>query len=312
MGPTSPKNKLNYQEQIEHLEKKGIQFNHFTKDAAANYLEKNNNFFRLLSYRKNFDKRINDGTYINLDFGQLVDLAVIDTRIRMIIVEMALNIEHFAKISLLWNVTNDINEDGYSIISDYVSSLDLQGRLHLQSEIQRNQNSIYVQDIYAKYKNNMPIWAFVEILSFGRFIHFYRYCADRFNDKDMKDNRFLFLSVKKVRNAAAHNNCLINDLSIKTHKYKVNYGLKTELSKIGIKLNQRKKKLACERIAQIITCLYVHRRIVSSPGSQAHIAYKLNDLSSRFFRDFDYKSSPIIQTNFALLAKIIDKWFPIA
>lgn len=88
----------------------------------------------------------------------------------------------------------------------------------------------------------MPIWVFIEMLSFGSFIRFYKYCADTFKDKPMQDEFYLFLTVKKIRNASAHNNCLINDLSIKTHNYNVNYKLKKSLSGIGIKYDQRKRK----------------------------------------------------------------------
>ena len=303
------KPKLTYQQQIEHLIAKGIKFEHFKKDDALRYLEDNNNFFKLSSYRKNFAKNDKTGKYINLDFAQLVDLAVIDTRIRMIIIEMALNIEHFAKVKLLKRVTDDKNENGYCIVLDYLDNLSADESEHLETEIKRNQNSIYVKDVYEKYKSELPIWAFVEILSFGSFIHFYKYCATRFNDKEMMDDVYLFLTVKKIRNASAHNNCLINDLSIKSHKYKINYKLKDSLSKIGIRYDQRKRKMACERTAQIITCLYTHKKIASSKGIHRHISARLDELRNRLFRDFDYKQNLNILTTFELLIKIIDNWF---
>lgn len=305
------KPKLSYEEQINHLEKKGIKFKNISKEDALLYLEDNNNFFKLLSYRKNFAKSDKTGEYVNLDFAQLIDLAVIDTRIRIMIIEMALNIEHFSKVKLLKHITDNQNEDGYSITQDYIDSLSMDERLHLENEIERNKNSIYVTDVYNKYKNNMPVWAFIEILSFGSFIHFYKFCAARFKDADMTDESYLFLTVKKIRNAAAHNNCLINDLSIKTHKYKINFGLKDALSKIGIKYDQRKKKMACERTAQIVTCLYVHKLIAHTPGTHSHVASKLNDLRQRFFRDFDYNQNLNIKTTFDLMVKVIDNWFPI-
>ena len=61
-------------ELIEHLESKGIKFELINKEDAKKYLEENNNYFKLVSYRKNFPKYENGdnkGKYINLDFEML-------------------------------------------------------------------------------------------------------------------------------------------------------------------------------------------------------------------------------------------------
>ena len=72
-------------ELIGHLELKGVKFELINKENAQKYLEENNNYFKLVSYRKNFTKYENGkniGKYINLDFKMLVDLSIIDMRIR--------------------------------------------------------------------------------------------------------------------------------------------------------------------------------------------------------------------------------------
>lgn len=48
----SPKFKLSYEQQIEHLKKKGIQFNKMSEAEALCYLQQNNYLFKLISYRK--------------------------------------------------------------------------------------------------------------------------------------------------------------------------------------------------------------------------------------------------------------------
>ena len=45
---------LSYDEQIVHLEKKGITHKKWSKDEVKKYLQCNNNFFRLLAYHENF------------------------------------------------------------------------------------------------------------------------------------------------------------------------------------------------------------------------------------------------------------------
>jgi hypothetical protein len=42
--------------QIRHLQSKGVKFNIMTVEEATEYLNKNNNYFKLTAYRKNFPK----------------------------------------------------------------------------------------------------------------------------------------------------------------------------------------------------------------------------------------------------------------
>lgn len=95
---------LSANELIEHLDKKGIKFNMINKNDAQKYLEDNNNYFKLVSYRKKFpkyDKGENIGKYIDLDFEMLIDLSIIDMRIRKTMLSIVLDLEHYTKVKLL-------------------------------------------------------------------------------------------------------------------------------------------------------------------------------------------------------------------
>ena len=89
---------------IEHMQSKNITFNIMTLDGAKEYLEKNNNYFKLTSYRKNYSKFTSgkyEGQYENLDFAFLIELARIDVLLRKTILGMCLDIEHFLKVKLI-------------------------------------------------------------------------------------------------------------------------------------------------------------------------------------------------------------------
>lgn len=139
--------------------------------------------------------------------------------LREIIVQMALNIEHFAKVKLMKLITDNPNEDGYTIVSDYINNLPENNRIHLMQELNKNSRSPYCREAYLKYKDDLPVWVFLEIITFGSFISFYKNSIERpsfqFTRQESnryKDNFYLMLTVKYIRNAAAHNNCILNDL----------------------------------------------------------------------------------------------------
>ena len=117
------KQKLNIKDQVKYLEDKGISFNLFSKSNAEDYLTNNNYYYKLTSFRKNFRKHPdgpNTNKYSNLDFAYLVDLAIIDNYLRSIILEIALDIEHYSKLKLLHCLENNKSEDGYSIVKDFM------------------------------------------------------------------------------------------------------------------------------------------------------------------------------------------------
>ena len=93
------KPQLTPKEQVEHLKRKGVKFEFYSEDEAVEYLSKNNNYFKIRAYRKSFEKYIGgekDGTYIDLDFAMLKDLAIIDMRFRYVT-----SFEKYANIRLI-------------------------------------------------------------------------------------------------------------------------------------------------------------------------------------------------------------------
>ena len=205
---------LSANEQINHLKNKGITFNLPTESEAKEYLTKNNNFFKLVSYRKNYQKYdfgLNVGKYINLDFKMLSELAILDMRLRKMLLSIVLDLEHYLKIKIL-NVIENNSNDGYKDVKEYIDSLNEDEYKKFDSEISRNSNSPYCKEIYEKYKDDYPVWAFLEIIPFGRLINFYSFLAKSIGDKEMIDESFMLKNVRDLRNACAHNNCILNDL----------------------------------------------------------------------------------------------------
>ena len=305
--------RLSLDEQIQHLKDKGILFNIMDEESAKQYLKYNNNYYKLTSFRKNYDKHPggkNKGQYIKLEFAYLVDMSIIDMRLRYRIVEMALDIEHHTKLQLLRKI-DEYDEDGYQIVKDYIDSLDDRQKNHFESEINRNRRSIYCRNIIEKYGGNYPVWAFLEIISFGKLVGFYRYCANRFSDKEMKDDYYRLLTCKKIRNGAAHSNCILNDLRPHTAEHHTNKEITKELIHIPhMNSNFRKNKMSNTRIQQIITLLYMHKKIVRSEGIALYESGELKKLIRRIDRNSNYyKTNKLIQETFRFFEMVVDSWF---
>jgi abortive infection bacteriophage resistance protein len=307
------KPKLSLDGQIEHLKEKGILFNIMDEIAAKEYLAHNNNYFKLTAYRKNYDKHPdgeNKGKYIKLEFAYLVDLAIIDMDIRYRIVHMALDIEHHTKLQLLRKI-DEKNEDGYRVIQDYIDSLDERQKDFFESEINRNRGNIYCGNIIDKYDGAFPIWAFVEVIPFGRLVSFYGFCADRFAERTMKDNFYRLLTCKEIRNASAHSNCILNDLRAKTAAHGTNADITKALMAIpGMNSNFRKNRMSNARIQQVITLLYMHKIMVESDGIRKSEGKELKRIITRIDKNIDYyNSNQKIKGTLDFLKMVVDSWF---
>lgn len=300
-------------ELIKHLESKGVKFELINKEDAQKYLEENNNYFKLVSYRKNFpkyEKGENCGKYIDLDFKMLMDLSIIDMRIRKTMLSIVLDLEHYAKVKLLSKIENT-SKDGYTIVEEYIQDLKAKNEYdYLEKELNKNKTGTYCGDLVTKYDGEYPIWVFVEIIPFGRLIKFYRFVADKLQDRKMIDESYMLMDVRELRNACAHNNCIINDLKAYTSKYAANYRVLNEVARTGISKKVRENKLSNTRMKQLTTLLYLNKNIITSEGVLKHQTELLHKLKDRIEYHIDYyNTNELVQTNFKFLNKIIDNWY---
>ena len=308
-------------EQVAHMVSKGVKFELMSKEDAASYLAKNNNYFRLRSYRVEFSKveeGSRKGQYANLDFKMLVDMSIIDMILRNEMIVMTLDVEHFAKVSLLSRIERE-GEDGYGIVSDYLRSCDIRhddGRVenHIKYEINRGKSSPYICGLLNKYPNfDFPVWAFLEVISFGTFCYFLRFCSERFRDRDLKNTFYLLMAAKSLRNACAHNNCILNFLGADGGEVRLGYDVAQALGSMpGIGKGQRKSKMKNCRLQQIVTTLYLHKRFASE-GVISHRAESLQAFKNRMLMHVDYYkgSAPRVMSTFYFLAAVIEAWYPL-
>lgn len=296
---------LSLDEQILHCKNKGITFKICSEEKAREYLCNHNTFFRIRAYRKNFSKN-GKGKYVNLDFGHLLDLSIIDYEFRRILLSMALNIEHYSKLELIDYISKNNPSSAYDLIEKFIQSFP-----DVKSSIITQKRSPYDEDLYNKFNNpeKMPIWVFVEFISFSTLIQLINFSSYYFQEKKFKKLSNQLYDIKAIRNACAHDNCILNDIVNNNRQSQVSYLLSSDLGKIGIKQSTQKSKLSNRRLSQIASVLFFHTRIVKSQDLHSHISYKLNNLRNRFFRDNHYEKNLSLQTTFDFFITMIDNWY---
>ena len=139
---------------------------------------------------------------------------------------MCIDVEHSLKLYILRDIENSA-EDGYSIVQEYFKTPN--GR-KTATEIIHKRNNIHVSDLTLKYvypketdelfvgeispdeqvNVDMPIWAVLELMTFGDLLNFYFYYYElkaEASDR-LPITKNVLYKVKDIRNACAHNNCL--------------------------------------------------------------------------------------------------------
>lgn len=210
------KPRLSIQEQIEHMKSQGIKFECMDESDAAEYLEESTYYFKIKAYAKLFDKYQKpekNNQYINLDFAYLMDLSIIDAGLRKLIMKLSLDIEHYLKVALLRDF-NKTKSDGYTLVERFISF----DPTHFEKEMRDKRNGKACSNLVQKYEGEFALWNFIEVLSFRDFQmlynYFYKMYGPELYGKTTSPFTHLINPVRILRNAAAHNNCLINSLRI--------------------------------------------------------------------------------------------------
>lgn len=261
------KPKLTPSQQVERMEEKGITFDIVGKAEARCFLACSGNYYKMASYRSLYQKSsAEDGIerYENLDFGYLVDLFEIDRSLRRLLLSMTLDIESDAKVDLLSKV-DLADEDGYKVVSDYLGSLPPSSRKRLEAAILQRRNDVYCGGIVRKYGTRMPAWTLLEVVSFGDFNGFYKFCAERWADETMAKTHYHLKMVKSVRNACAHGNCIVNGFSGgEPTTFRTPPEVTCLLAGSGVGRRARRRNLSNPRLQQIAVLCFAYRGLTQA------------------------------------------------
>lgn len=312
---------LHINEMVDYLKLKNIKFERISEKDAENYLRNNNNYYNLTSYKNNFEKYFINGIfidkYIDLDFSYLKDLSIIDHRLRLILFKMIIDIEHYLKIKILNTIEFIDEEDGYRIVNQYLEQdfYNVKFPKKVHNSIFKKVGSEYYQKIFSKYDldkdkklENIPIWEFLEIITFGELVNFYDFYTNEYKLKDESKDVYILRDIVKLRNAVAHNNCILSELNTKKNKYPPSYKIIQFLNNCDIGKDTRSKKLSNSRIRQITYTLYMFNEIVTSDGIKNNVKKDINELFfDRIIKHKEYyNNNELLKSIYCYFKKIIE------
>lgn len=305
---------------VHYLKNKNIKFECCLEQDAERYLRENNNYFNVTSYKNNFVRYQCgelEGKYIDLDFAYLKDLSIIDYRVRLVLFKMIIDIEHYLKIRIL-NIIEEISdEDGYKIVNLYLEKdfNDKERPKMVHESIRKKVSNEYYQKIFSKYNldkdtkiENIPIWEFLEIITFGELINFFDFFTKYYK---LDDNKYVFIlrEVNKLRNAVAHNSCVLCDLNKKNNNHRADTLVISYLKDCGVGKENRNTKLSNSRIRQITYTLYIFNIIISSKGIRNNVKHDITKLfyGRILLNKKYYTNSELLKSIYSYFDKIIEK-----
>lgn len=313
-------------EMVPYLKEKNIKFEIMPELEAEKYLRNNNNYYNVTAYKHNFERYFIDGEFvdkfIDLDFAYLKDLAIIDHRSRLVLFKMIIDIEHYLKIRILNLIENIDEEDGYKIVNMYLEKdfNDEKFPKKVHKSIRNKVTSEYYQKIFTKYDldgdtkiENIPIWEFLEIITFGELVNFYEFFAKEYELKNEIKNVFILREIVKLRNAVAHNSCVLCDLDKKDNNFAPDYKIVNYLNNCEIRKETRANKLSNSRIRQITYTLYMFNEIVTSTGVKINVTKDINNLFYEriiLHKEY-YNNNELLKSIYAYFDKIIKKHYSV-
>ena len=256
---------LTPEEQIGLLKAKGVTFERCDEEKAVRELSNRDTFLHIAAFRRMFQRHAdgqNAGKYVELDFADLLDMESLDSEVRRGFLLASQDVERVVKTRLMERISAEPGEDGYGILADFLECQTKSFRKSIARNLESRAEKPgggdeYTGSLIAHYGSAMPSWVFLEVVPFGTKLAFYLFCANRWDDRAMRQKHSALTEAKAVRNCCSHGSCLINGFSEgKTSAYETPHFVIEWLEEHGFKRGKsRRAKMGNRRTQQLVACL---------------------------------------------------------
>lgn len=208
-------------------------------------------------------------------------------------------------------------EDGYKIVNEFLE-YDYSNDRRVHNSILSKVGKGSYNRIFSKYDidkdkrlENIPVWEFLEIITFGELVKFYRFFGEKYKLKEELDLVFMLLEVTKMRNCVCHDTIIFSELGVKDNKFPPKYQIVEFLQNSEISGYIRKIKLKNSRLYQITCTLYLFNEIVTSEGGRTKVKEELNNLFyGRIIRHKEYyTNNELLKSVYKYFDKIIQRYY---
>jgi len=265
----------------------GITFNLMGEEAAMQFLQKNNFFFRLKLYAQTCPEQTKKGKYKGLDFGHLVELSTIDMFLRKLLFKMTVDLEHYLKVKLVNDCQTNPADDGYEVVENF-----LRGHESVRAYIRQFAGgNFYGANVFSRHVQSPAVWNFVEMISFVDFISFYGFYYREFRQECTYVKHFD--SVRRLRNACAHNSSLISSFKqVPNFRYDMDTSFELLQGGLGIGNGVISSSMRVPVLNDFAVMLSVYTRLVSSPMVKEKTFQEMKDFfDGRMVAHKDYFES---------------------
>lgn len=291
------KTKVSTPKLYDSMEERGITFKNHTKQQAISIMEHTNYYYKLSSFRKNFEKN-KAGKYINCDFENLIDLATIDMHVRNYLLQMSLSIEHFIKTEISRLITVSPIENGYDIVYEYEQKY----ADYFESTMKKFENTRYQKEMLAKRGDDLPIWVLMEHMDYTalcKLIDLYYRKYNKVASLEKANN--LMVSSRYIRNACAHNSTFILEWFNPSHKIKNNpSGIKSTINVLQLTQFRTYAKV------NDLVATFILLKSYASEGTLKHFYTSGKDLLKRWKNYYTYENIPKVKIMYDILEKLVD------
>ena len=132
--------------------------------------------------------------------------------------------------------------------------------------------------------------------------------------KKESKNIFILREIVKLRNAVAHNSCVLCDLDKKDNEYAPDFKIVDYLNSCGIGKETRDNKLSNSRIKQMTYTLYMFNEIVTSDGIKENVKKQINELffNRIIYNKEYYNNNELLKSIYAYFDKIIKRYYKVS
>ncbi|MFS0883176.1 Abi family protein [Bacillus sp. 7586-K] len=221
-----------YKEQVELYKSRNL---HIEDSEFAEKILQQVNYYRLSAYGLTLkDPVIKDEYIAGASFNKMLSLYEFDRRLRLLLLGALETIEIAFRTHISYEIAHKLGPTGYRFKDHFLNEIYHQDFLkELDSLIEKSRKGeLFVEHHFKKYDGVFPIWAAIEVTSFGFLSKFYRnlnedlkrHIAKTYYNVPYKYIESWLLTLSNIRNVCAHYGRLYNKhLTFKPRLFKEEY-----------------------------------------------------------------------------------------